>query len=300
MSYHIPVLLRESTEALEIKPEGLYVDLTFGGGGHSETILEKLTSGKLIAFDRDVDARMNLQRFDRDNFLFIEADFRYFDQYLKLNKIKKVDGILADLGISSYQIDTGVRGFSVRFEGPLDMRMDRNGRLNARDVVNDYSERDLVRILSLYGEVKNARTAAQNIVKQRIKEPIETTEDLKKALTSCTPRGKEHKYLGQVFQAIRIEVNDELGALKDMLLHAVDILQLGGRLVIITYHSLEDRLVKNFFKTGKFEGEVEKDVFGNERKPFRQIGKPILPTEEELKHNNRARSAKLRIAEKIT
>ena len=300
MSYHVPVLLRESVEALKVNPEGIYVDLTFGGGGHSEAILEKLTTGKLIAFDRDADAKTNVERFRSDNFLFIEADFRYFDRYLKLNKIKKVDGILADLGISSYQIDTGARGFSVRFEGPLDMRMDRNGRFNARDVVNNYSERDLVRILSLYGEVKNARTAAQNIVRQRIKSPIETTEALKKALASCTPRGKEHKYLGQVFQAVRMEVNDELGALKDMLLQAIDVLKLGGRMGVITYHSLEDRLVKNFFKNGKFEGEAEKDVFGNELKPFKQIGKPVLPTEEELKRNNRARSAKLRIAEKTT
>lgn len=299
-SYHRPVMLRECLEGLNINPEGTYVDVTFGGGGHSMAILQQLMGGKLIAFDQDDDAKKEAEKIHHRSFTFCQANFRYMKQYLKLNGVNKVNGILADLGISSHQIDSPGRGFSTRFEGPLDMRMDTKQKLSAAKVVNSYSEADLHKILGMYGELKNARTAAKAIVTQRTSKPIETTMDLKNALNSVAPRGKENKYFAQVFQALRIEVNQEMQALEDFLHQCGEVMEKGGRLVVMSYHSLEDRLVKNYINTGKMYGEVEKDFFGNQLKPFEAVNrKPIEASEEEVMENNRARSAKLRIAEKI-
>lgn len=297
--YHIPVLFHEAIEALAIDPAGVYVDLTFGGGGHSRGILEKLgPNGKLIAFDQDQDARANAEDLKTDNrFLLIPANFRFMEKYLRIHGFKQVDGILADLGISSYQIDEGSRGFSTRFDGPLDMRMNQTADITAAYILNTYPERELHSLLGMYGEVKNAKTLATALVMARAVKPFETITDLKAVLQKFAPRGKESKYMAQVFQAIRIEVNAELEVLKEFLQSVPNVLSETGRLAVITFHSLEDRLVKNYIKTGKFSGDVDKDLFGNELKPLDNVErKPITATEVELEQNKRSRSAKLRVA----
>ena len=299
-AYHQPVMLAECLDALNIQPSGTYVDVTFGGGGHSRAILDRLgPTGRLLAFDQDAEARVNAKAFDDKRFTFIEANFRHLKKYLRLYGIKQVDGILADLGVSSHQLDEGARGFSTRFDGELDMRMNQDAPFSAKNVVNEYDEAKLHRIFGLYGEVKNARTLAAAVVQARANQPIDTAAQLKAIAWKLAPRGKEFKYLAQVFQAIRIEVNDELKALEEFLQQAPDVLAPGGRLVVMSYHSLEDRLVKNFINKGKFEGEVEKDLYGNDLKPLRPTtrGQPLEASEAEIAQNNRARSAKLRIAE---
>ncbi|MDH5608491.1 MAG: 16S rRNA (cytosine(1402)-N(4))-methyltransferase RsmH [Cyclobacteriaceae bacterium] len=303
MEYHIPVLLNESVEGLDIHPGGTYVDVTFGGGGHSAAIYQKLSNGRLIAFDQDPDANKNTRTFESDenrSFLFVPSNFRHIKRYLKFHGSTQVDGILADLGVSSHQFDEQQRGFSTRFDSALDMRMDYSSPgLTAKEVINSYEESDLVHVLSLYGEIINARTLAARIVRQRNQAPIETTSQLKAIATEVAPRGKTAKYLAQLFQAIRIEVNDEMGALKEMLTQCADVLKPEGRLVVISYHSLEDRLVKNFISSGNFKGKQEKDFYGNLIRPLDPFNrKPIVPGEEEIAENNRARSAKLRIAVK--
>ena len=298
--YHNPVMLKECVEGLRIDPSGTYVDVTFGGGGHSLKILENLKEGRLIAFDQDEDAKKQADTIQSRSFTFCQANFRYMKQYLKLHGVKTVDGILADLGISSHQIDSPERGFSTRFDGPLDMRMDQKNKLTAAKIVNEYSEEDLHKILGMYGELKNARTAARALVTARGHRSIQHTQDLKSALEAITPRGKENKYFAQVFQALRIEVNQEMKALEDFLHQCGEVIHPGGRLVVMSYHSLEDRMVKNYINTGKVYGEVEKDFYGNKIKPFEAVNrKPIEASEEEIKQNNRARSAKLRIAERL-
>ncbi len=299
-SYHIPVLLQESLDGLAIKPNGTYVDLTFGGGGHSREILKQLETGKLYGFDQDQDAVENAADLDPSRFKLIESNFRNLKRYLKLYKVQGVDGILADLGVSSHQIDEPTRGFSTRYEGRLDMRMDQNQSLTAAEVINEYPEEKLHKIFGMYGEVKNARSAAAAIIQARANQPISMVQDLKAVLSRLAPRGKENKYYAQIFQALRIEVNEELAVLEEMLVQAAEVLNPGGRLVVISYHSLEDRLVKNFINKGKFHGEVEKDFYGNEIKPLKAITrKPVEATQEELARNTRSRSAKLRVAEKL-
>lgn len=299
-TYHTPVMLNECLEGLNINPEGIYVDVTFGGGGHSKAILDRLTTGKLYVFDQDEDAKKEAQKIENKNFTFIEANFRHIKKYLRVYGVKEVDGILGDLGISSHQIDTPERGFSTRFDADLDMRMSQKGDSTAKDIVNTYSVEQLHKILGMYGEIQNAKTAAQAIYSTRLNRKIETINDLKAALQKCTPRGKEHKYFAQVFQALRIEVNEEMAVLEEFLQQTPEVLKTGGRLVVMSYHSLEDRLVKNFIRSGKFCGEVEKDMFGNEIKPLQSVTrKPIEANAEEIQRNPRARSAKLRIAEKI-
>ena len=299
MSYHRPVMLQESVDALAIDPAGVYVDVTFGGGGHSSLILSHLTTGHLYSFDQDLDAALQAEEIQDRAFTFVRANFRFLKKYLRFYGVKAVDGILADLGVSSHQFNTPERGFSTRFDGPLDMRMDPDALISAREVIATYSEEALHKILGLYGEVKNARTLASVIVAQRAGREIRTIGEFKEAIHSCVPRGKENKYLAQVFQALRIEVNDELKALEEMLVQTVEVLKPGGRLVLLSYHSLEDRLVKNFIAKGKFFGEVEKDLFGNEIKPLEAVTrKARTPSEQELAENNRARSAKLRVAVK--
>jgi 16S rRNA (cytosine1402-N4)-methyltransferase len=295
--YHQPALLQECIEGLSINPSGIYADLTFGGGGHSRGIIEKLDSkGRLIAFDQDEDALSNTINDER--FTLANENFRYLKNFLRLYNAFPLDGILADLGISSHQIDTPQRGFATRFDGPLDMRMGRKQGVTAAQMINSYPEEKLYSVFKLFGEISNARLLAAKIVEERIK-PINTTNDLKEAIKSCTPLNYESKYLAQVFQAIRIEINDEMGALQAMLKQCADVLKPGGRLVIISYHSLEDRLVKNYIKTGNFEGVVEKDFFGNKLSPLLSVTrKPITPSDSELKSNPRSRSAKLRIAKK--
>lgn len=293
-------MLSECLEGLHIKPDGIYVDVTFGGGGHSLKILEQLREGRLIAFDQDEDAKNQAENIQSRSFTFCHANFRYMKQYLKLNGVSKVDGVLADLGVSSYQIDSAERGFSTRFDGPLDMRMDKKGKLTAAKVLNEYPEEKLHKILGMYGEVKNAKTLAHAMVQQRSVKRFERNKELVDLLQTVAPRGKEFKYFAQVFQALRIEVNEEMQALEDFLHQCGEVLNIGGRLVVMSYHSLEDRLVKNYINTGKMYGDVEKDFYGNKLKPFEAVNrKPIEATEEEVKENNRARSAKLRIAEKI-
>ncbi|MEO1051071.1 MAG: 16S rRNA (cytosine(1402)-N(4))-methyltransferase RsmH [Bacteroidota bacterium] len=300
MEYHVPVLLKESIEGLAVRSDCVYVDLTFGGGGHTKAILEDLTTGKVFSFDQDEDARKNAEKINHRSFTFVEANFRDLKRYLKLHGIDQVDGILADLGISSHQIDDPSRGFSTRFEGELDMRMSQHMQTTAQDVINGYDENALHRIFGMYGEVKNAKTLAAAIVSARINQPIKTISDLKAILDKYAKRGKEFKYYAQVFQAIRIEVNQEMQALEEALNQSVDLIKKGGRLVMISYHSLEDRMVKNFIAKGKVHGEVEKDFYGNVIKPFQAVNrKPIEASEAEIKENNRARSAKLRIAERI-
>ena len=294
-------MLEACLEGLAIRPEGVYVDITFGGGGHSKAILERLgEKGRLLAFDQDSDARANAQAIDDKRFTFVDANFRYLQKYLRLYGVKSVDGILGDLGVSSHQFDTPERGFSTRFEANLDMRMNQRGGKTARDIVDTYSAEELHRILGMYGELQNAKTAAQAIVAARANRNIETVNDLKAALQRYAPRGKENKYFAQVFQALRIEVNDEMGALQEFLTQSAEVLKPQGRLVVMSYHSLEDRLVKNFIGKGKFYGEVEKDLFGNDLKPLQSVTrKPIEASPEEIAQNSRARSAKLRVAEKL-
>ncbi len=294
-------MLNECIEALNISPEGTYVDVTFGGGGHSMQILEKLKGGRLIAFDQDEDAKKQADNIQSRSFTFCKANFMYMKKYLKLNGVIKVNGILADLGISSHQIDSPERGFSTRYDGPLDMRMNKSGDLTAAGVLNEYSEAELHKILGMYGEIKNAKTAAKMIVQQRVSKLFSRTEDLKNALQTIAPRGKENKYFAQVFQALRIEVNQEMKALEDFLHQCGEVMAEGGKLVVMSYHSLEDRMVKNFINKGKVFGEVEKDFYGNEIKPFKAINrKPVEASEEEVAENNRARSAKLRVAERLS
>jgi 16S rRNA (cytosine1402-N4)-methyltransferase len=300
MMYHRPVMLAECIEALQIKPDGTYVDVTFGGGGHSLKILEQLTEGRLIAFDQDEDAKRQADNIQSRSFTFCQANFRYMKQYLKLNGVTKVNGILADLGISSHQIDSAERGFSTRFDGPLDMRMDKKGSVSAAKILNEYSEAELHKMLGIYGEVKNAKTLAGLIVKQRAIKKFDRINDLIGLLKTVAPRGKEFKYFAQVFQALRIVVNEEIQALEYFLHQCGEVMEKGGRLVVMSYHSLEDRLVKNYINSGKMYGEVEKDFYGNKVRPFEAINrKPIEASEEEVNENNRARSAKLRVAERV-
>lgn len=298
-NYHNPVMLNECIEALDIQQGGVYVDATFGGGGHSLEILKHLKEGRLLSFDQDEDAKREAEKIKHRSFTFCHTNFMYMKRYLKLNGVTAVNGILADLGISSHQIDSPERGFSTRFDGPLDMRMDQASRTTAATVLNEYSEEQLHKILGMYGEIKNARTAARLITQHRVTKPLARTADLKTALQSVAPRGKENKYFAQVFQALRIEVNEEMKALEDFLHQCGEVLVKGGRLVVMSYHSLEDRMVKNYMNKGKVFGEVEKDFFGNEIKPFDAVNrKPIEASEEEIERNSRARSAKLRVAEK--
>lgn len=298
MVYHVPVLLHESIEGLDIKPNGTYLDLTFGGGGHSAEILKHLKKGKLIAFDQDEEALANA--IDDKRFTLIRSNFRFFRNFLRYHNISSVDGILADLGVSSHHFDSPERGFSFRFEGPLDMRMNQRAKVSAKIVVNTYSVEDLSKVFSLYGELPNAKRVAYAISNSRQDNQIETVEQLADLLKPMFPSATQNKMLAQVFQAIRIEVNHEMEALRQMLQNAFKCLTRDGRLVVISYHSLEDRLVKNFFKSGNFEGDVAKDFYGNTSSPFEQINrKVIIPSEEELKINSRARSAKLRIGRKL-
>lgn len=299
--YHMPVMLGECIQALKINPQGIYVDLTFGGGGHSKKILDQLEEGHLYAFDQDEEASQNAQSFEATGkFTFVQANFRHLKRYLRFYGIEKVDGILGDFGVSSHQIDEPTRGFSTRFHGQLDMRMDQAGDLTAANVLNNYSERELHKIFGIYGEVKNAKTLAARIVSERVNKKFETIEDLKAVLEKYAPRGKYAKYYAQVFQALRIEVNEELKVIEEMLEQVPDMLNTGGRFVAMSYHSLEDRLVKNFILKGKFSGEVEKDFYGNLIRPLEPVGKKvIIASPDELEKNNRARSAKLRIAEKM-
>jgi 16S rRNA (cytosine1402-N4)-methyltransferase len=293
-------MLKECLEGLNINPKGVYVDLTFGGGGHSKEILKQLDGGKLFAFDQDADAKRNAEEIKNPAFKLIEGNFRYLKRFLRAEGITEVNGILADLGVSSHQIDSAERGFSTRFDADLDMRMDRAGSKTAKDIVNTYSEAELHKILGMYGEIKNAKTTAHAIIQERVNKKINTVEDLKTVLKSFAPRGKENKYFAQVFQALRIEVNEELKVLEEMLEQTAKVMAKGGRLVVMSYHSLEDRLVKNFINKGKFYGEIEKDIYGNFEKPFEAVvRRPIEASPEEVERNKRARSAKLRIAEKI-
>ena len=297
--YHEPVMLEECIEALQINPDGIYVDVTFGGGGHSKEILKHLDKGHLYAFDQDNDALKNAEGLDKSKFTLINANFRYLKRYLRFYKVEKIDGLLADLGVSSHQFNVADRGFSTRFEGPLDMRMNKTEGETAADIVNTYEVDELHKIFGMYGELKNARTCALLIEKARKVKEIESIEEFKHVLKPCTPKGKENKYLAQVFQALRIVVNEEMKALEEMLLQCEEVIKEEGRLAIMSYHSLEDRPVKNFLKQGKLHGQADKDFYGNVLKPFSEINrKPIVSTKEELEKNNRARSAKLRVAER--
>lgn len=297
--YHVPVMLKQCIEGLAIRQEGVYVDVTFGGGGHSKVILEQLgPQGRLFAFDQDPDAIENTLTDSR--FTLIHQNFKFLKNNLRLRGVDQVEGILADLGVSSHQFDAADRGFSIRFDATLDMRMDQVSDLDAKEVLNTYSENELHRIFGMYGEIQNAKSLAKTIVTARLSRPIETVEQLKQIVVKLVPKRKEHKYHAQVFQALRIEVNRELEALQEFLEQAAKVLAPGGRLVVMSYHSLEDRLVKNFMSKGKFRGEVEKDFYGNQLKPFKMISrKAIVADVDELQGNNRARSARLRVAEKI-
>jgi 16S rRNA (cytosine1402-N4)-methyltransferase len=298
MEYHNPVLLQASVDGLNIKPDGIYVDVTFGGGGHSKEILKRLgPNGKLFAFDQDEDALANA--LDDERFTLINENFRFIKRFLRFYGVKSVDGILADLGVSSHQFDVAERGFSTRFDADLDMRMSQKNDLNAYRVVNEYDEANLKRVFLDYGELKNAPVLARTIVEARDEQPIKTTDRLKEVLAKYLPDRVRNKILAQIYQAIRIEVNQEMDVLKEFLEQSLEILNPGGRLSVISYHSLEDRLVKRFVKNGMFEGEPERDFFGNFSVPFKTVGKLIVPDAAEIKENNRARSAKLRIAEKI-
>ncbi|WP_206430327.1 16S rRNA (cytosine(1402)-N(4))-methyltransferase RsmH [Flavobacterium ustbae] len=298
MEYHNPVLLHPTVDGLDIKPDGVYVDVTFGGGGHSKEILRRLgPNGKLFAFDQDEDALANALPDER--FTLINENFRFIKRFLRFHGVKQVDGILADLGVSSHQFDVPERGFSTRFDAELDMRMSQKNDLNAYRVVNEYEEQDLRRVFFDYGELKNAPVLARTIVEARRDYPIKTTDELKDVLKKYLPEKVKNKILAQIYQAIRIEVNQEMDVLKEFIEQSLEILKPGGRFSVISYHSLEDRLVKRFIKNGMFEGEPERDFYGNFSVPFKTIGKLIVPDEAEIKVNNRARSAKLRIAEKI-
>lgn len=297
--YHVPVMLRECMEGLAIQPDGVYVDVTFGGGGHSKEILNRLgAKGTLYGFDQDADAEQNIIGDDR--FVFVRSNFRYLSNFMRYHGETAIDGLLADLGVSSHHFDDKDRGFSFRFEGALDMRMNTRAGDTAADVLNTYTEEALSNVFYLYGELKNARKLASVVVKARAVKQIVTTDEFLALITPYVGRDKEKKILAQIFQALRIEVNDEMRALKEMLRQALQLLKPGGRMVVMTYHSLEDRLVKNFLKTGNFEGEIKQDFFGNVQSPFRLINnKVIVPTSEEVEVNPRSRSAKLRIAEKV-
>ena len=297
-TYHIPVLLRESVDGLEIKPDGVYIDVTFGGGGHSKEILRRLgKKGHLYSFDQDADAEKNIV--DDDRFTFVRSNFRYIKNWMRYYDVEKIDGLLADLGVSSHHLDDESRGFSFRFDAPLDMRMNKQAGKTAADVVNDYDEEQLADIFYLYGELKNARKLAAAIVKARQAQRIATTGDLLQVTEKLFPKEREKKEMAKLFQALRIEVNHEMEALTSFLAQCADVLKPGGRVVVLSYHSLEDRLVKNFFKTGNAEGKEEKDFFGNPMTPYIIINrKPIVPDEQEIEDNSRARSAKLRIAER--
>lgn len=298
MTYHTPVLLKESIDGLAIRENGRYVDATYGSGGHSQMILNNLGEGLLLAFDQDEEALEN--KIDDDRLILVNQSFRYLKNFAKLYKLTPLDGVLADLGVSSHQIDTPERGFSTRFSGDLDMRMSKKGKNTAYNVVNHYPTERLERIFRDFGEIKNARKLALEIDNWRVQCPFKTTEDLKKATESCASKGRENQYLARVFQAIRIEVNEEIEVLKELLMQSAEMLETGGRLVVISYHSLEDRLVKNYMKSGNFEGEIQKDFYGNPQVKFKMINrKPIVPDEKEIEENSRARSAKLRIAEKV-
>ena len=297
-NYHVPVLLLDSVNGLNIDPDGVYVDVTFGGGGHSREILTKLKEGRLFGFDQDPDAANNTP--DDPRFTLIPQNFRYMANFLRMYGVNEVNGILADLGVSSHQFDVPDRGFSIRFDAPLDMRMSQNGERTAATILNTSSPEDLRRILQQYGEVRGAGRVVQRILEFREEQPFETTGDLIKVLSPLVPPLKQHKFQAQIFQALRIEVNDELGALKELLKQSERILKPGGRLSIISYHSLEDRMVKRFLRAGNFEGEVKKDFYGNPITPFKLITRSaITATEEEVNQNSRARSARLRIAERL-
>ena len=298
MEYHNPVLLKETVDGLAIKEDGVYVDVTFGGGGHSKEILSRLgEKGRLYAFDQDKDALKN--KIDDSRFTLINENFRYIKRFLRFYGVKEVDGILGDFGVSSHQFDVAERGFSTRFEADLDMRMNQSNQLSAYHVVNEYSQEDLRDVLLQYGELRAAPAMARVIVETRMNGEIKTSEQLKFALKKFLSPKHENKILAQIYQAIRIEVNQEIEALKEFLMQTPEVLKPGGRLSLISYHSLEDRLVKRFMRNGLFEGEPERDVFGRFEVPFKKVGKLIVPTAQEIKENNRARSAKLRIAEKL-
>lgn len=298
MEYHNPVLLKETVDGLNIKPDGVYVDVTFGGGGHSREIMKRLgPNGKLFAFDQDEDARANI--IDDERFMLIPENFGFIKRYLRFHNVKAVDGILADLGVSSHQFDVAERGFSTRFDAALDMRMNQKGDLDAFKVVNEYEEAALKRMFFEYGDLRNAGALAARIVDARKDTPIKNTGELKEVLSRFLPAHKSNKILAQIYQAIRIEVNREMDVLKDFLEQSLEVLKPEGRLSVISYHSLEDRLVKRYMRNGMFEGEPERDMFGRFEVPFKSIEKLIIPTDEEIKQNNRARSAKLRVAEKI-
>jgi len=298
IGYHNPVLLKETVAGLNIKNDGLYVDVTFGGGGHSREILRQLgPKGRLIAFDQDKDALLNIVKDSR--FLFINENFKFMKRFLKFNNVNFIDGVLADFGVSSHQFDKPERGFSTRFDSHLDMRMNQDSPVSAKTVINKYSESDLKRLFRDYGELRLAPAIARTIIEARSLNPIETTLQLKSILRKYLTSGKENKILAQIYQAIRIEVNKELDALKSFLIDAKDMLRPGGRLSVISYHSLEDRLVKRFIRNGMFSGEPQRDIFGNYEVPLKKIGRLIIPSPEEIKINNRARSAKLRVAMKL-
>jgi len=298
MTYHNPVLLTESVEGLNIKPDGIYVDVTFGGGGHSREILKNLDNGFLYGFDQDLDAEKN--SIESNKFKFIRSNFRYIKNFLRLEGIKEIDGLIADLGISSFQIDVPERGFAHRHDSIIDMRMNVDSDFDAKEILNSYSEVEIARILYDYGDIKQSRRIAKRIVQQRTIDEIHTTKDLIKILEGLYPKKLENKFLSRIFQALRIEVNDEINALKDLLTDAVDLLKTKGRLVVISYHSLEDKLIKNLITKGNVDGYVNTDFYGNQDKLFSSVNKKIIvPNEKECKKNSRARSAKLRIAEKI-
>ena len=296
--YHVPVMLEECLEALQVTPGGTYVDVTFGGGGHSRALFDRLDGiGKLISFDQDPDALKNT--WEAGNFHFVQANFAFYHNHLRLLGVKAVDGVLADLGVSSHQFDEEGRGFSIHGDAPLDMRMNQSGDLTAARILNEYNEASLANVLWQYGEVKNSKKLAAHIISSRASQKIKTTSQFVELAQGLAPKHKEHKYFAQVFQALRIEVNDEMGALRNFLEQSIKAIKPRGRLVVMSYHSLEDRLVKNFMKRGSFTGEIEKDFFGNVLKPFKEIVRhPIIPTDEEIEENSRARSAKLRIAER--
>ena len=300
-SYHTSVLLHECLQGLAIKPDGIYVDVTFGGGGHSKAILEQLgPNGRLYAFDQDPDAWKQADLIDDDRLTLITANFRYLEKYLRLQGVKQVDGILADLGVSSFQLDAAERGFSTRFDGPLDMRMGPSASTTAAEILNNYSAGDLQKLFGMYGEIKNAKTLALAVVQARTQKPLETTGEFKEILFKLAPRNKEFRYFAQAFQAIRIEVNQELRVIEEFLEQCPKVMAPAGRLCVISFHSLEDRLVKNYLRTGDCFGKEDKDMFGVVHKPLEsEIRKPITASELELKENPRSRSAKLRIASKI-
>lgn len=296
--YHQPVMLKESIQGLNIKPNGIYVDATYGGGGHSAAILQGMSKGRLIAFDQDKDALVN--RINDVRLTLVNHNFRYLKQFLKYYNSLPADGIIADLGVSSHQLDSKERGFSTRFGGDLDLRMNQNQKVNAQYIVNEYNEEQLAFLFKNYGELSAYSAIAHEIVKERASNKIKLFEDLKRTIEHLAPKKEENKFFAQIMQALRIEVNQEIDSLKELLQQAVEVLRQGGRLVVISYHSLEDRIVKNFIKTGNFEGVVEKDFFGNKKLVFKSIiSKPIIPSAEEIKLNSRSRSAKLRIAEKL-